>query len=70
MAEFHDGPFRVGKIEHGLVPLTWADGATAYRKIRDFRIEVARGGKALAEYDSRKADVVPLKRRRRHAASS
>ena len=70
MRDFHEQPFRVGKIEDKVVPLIWPDGDRCFVKLRNARIEHARMGKALAEYDAHLAEVVEFKRRRGgHAAS-
>ena len=61
MAEYHAKPFTVGEIEDGLVPLVWPDGTVRYSKLRNARIETARMVRALAEYDAKSAEVVPIK---------
>ena len=69
VAEYDERPFKVD-IRDGVGFFEWPDGTVRCMPLRTMRIDHARVGKALAEYDARKAEVVQLRRGRRHAARS
>lgn len=47
----------------------WSDDWAVCMSLRTFRLGMARAAKAIATYEAKKADVVPIKRRGRgHAA--
>jgi len=68
--EFVEEPFEV-EIKNGNVILTRPDGTRRAMPLNVFRIDLERGVRAVAEYDARRANVVPIRRKKRgHAASA
>lgn len=57
-------------IEDGMVTWTYSDGHCECATIRTFRIMEMRAHKLLADYDAKLAEIIPLKKRRGHAAAS
>jgi hypothetical protein len=52
-------------VREGIVYVTTDDGWTLAMPLAKFRRAMARAGRALAEHDARKAEVVPLEGRKR-----
>ncbi len=61
--EFVEEPFEVS-IRDGIAILKWPDGNKRGVPLRVFRIQTARCIKVLADYDAKRAVVLPLKRKR------
>lgn len=66
-AEFFDEPFEI-EIKKGVALHTWPNGRKRAVPIDVFRVQVERANRALAEFDAGKR-VLPLKKKRDHAAS-
>lgn len=62
--EFIGEPFAVA-IKEGFVLLIYPDGTKRSVPLRVFRIMLDRASRALAEYDGRNAEVVPIKPRKK-----
>lgn len=48
-------------VREGIVYISTADGWTCAFPLRKFRLGMARAAKAIAEYEARNAEVVPIK---------
>ena len=59
--DFVEEPFSKPKIVDGIALLEWPDGSRRGIPLRVFRIEHARAGQALAEYDARQGEVIPIR---------
>jgi hypothetical protein len=61
--EFVEDPFEV-EIKNGVAILSRPDGTRRAIPLHVFRMDVARAIQALADYDARKAEVVPIRRKK------
>lgn len=52
------------EIRDNIMYIQLADGRAIAFPLRSFRLGMARAAKALATYDSRKAEVLPMRKRK------